>query len=401
MRIPPVIGVVVLVWTAAIVVAFLGVRAQSASTVATIALTGARTLANQIVDARTWNANHGGVYVGIDEQTQPNPHLDVPDRDIVTTNDRELTLVNPAFMTRQIAEIAALRHGTTIHLTSLNPIRPENAPTEWERTALELFETGVSEWSAFESDQEGPSFRYIRAISTEASCLACHEVQGYAVGDVRGGLSVDLPVGSLIRAGLRYRTGMGVALALAWALGIAVVGAVFSGFRHKQKLVDELERLSVTDDLTGLMNRRGFFKFGELQLGLAERLGKLAVVYFFDVDRLKEINDSRGHRVGDRVLRATSELLRSTFRESDLIARYGGDEFVVLTVGNAGEGTRSVISRFRMLCRQHESPSDSYRRFRVSAGWAPVDPKQARPLEIAAAEADKKMYEDKPLPDLP
>ena len=89
---------------------------------------------------RDWNAQHGGVYVRVTENTQPNPYLEHPKRDLETVDGIRLTMVNPAFMTRQIAEIAEAADGVKYHITSLKPIRPANAADPWEAAALAGFE---------------------------------------------------------------------------------------------------------------------------------------------------------------------------------------------------------------------------------------------------------------------
>ena len=99
----------------------------------------ARAFFQQIVMTRFWNAAHGGVYVPITEKTKPNPYLDDPDRDIISVDGLKLTKVNPAYMTRQIGEIAYKKNLVWFHITSLKPIRPQNAPDYWELQALNLF----------------------------------------------------------------------------------------------------------------------------------------------------------------------------------------------------------------------------------------------------------------------
>ena len=158
-----------------------------------IAFQTARSLFDQVVLSRAWNSGHGGVYVPVTENTKPNPYLEDPLRDVQTREGLKLTKINPAFMTRQIAEIAASRNGVRFHITSLKPIRAANKPTEWERVWLETFEKGFSEQGEFVEQDSLTSFRYMAPLVTETSCLKCHAKQGYKVGDVRGGISVILP----------------------------------------------------------------------------------------------------------------------------------------------------------------------------------------------------------------
>jgi hypothetical protein len=158
-----------------------------------LALQTSRAFFDQIVLSRAWNAGHGGVYVPVTENTQPNPYLDDPLRDLETSKGLKLTKINPAFMTRQIAEIAANEKGVQFHITSLKPIRPGNKPADWKRIWLESFEKGIMEQGGFVRGDSNTNFRYMAPLITESSCLKCHAKQGYKVGDIRGGISVILP----------------------------------------------------------------------------------------------------------------------------------------------------------------------------------------------------------------
>ena len=153
---------------------------------------------------RDWNASHGGVYVPVTEQVQPNPYLDHPQRDQTTVEGRELTLVNPSFMTRQIAELAEKTSGVHFRITSQQPLRPANAPDPWEAEALLLFSAGkqkdrfgfVGDFS-FNGGMR-PAFRYMAPLFVKPSCLGCHEKLGNQLGDIRGGISVSMPAEELL-----------------------------------------------------------------------------------------------------------------------------------------------------------------------------------------------------------
>ena len=143
---------------------------------------------------RLWNTQHGGVYVPVSEKTVPNPYLDTPDRDVTTLSGLHLTLVNPAYMTRQVHELSEKEFGIHGHITSLNPIRPENAPDPWETQALQAFERGEKEVSSVEDFKGEPHLRLMRPLVTEKGCLKCHGSPGYKEGDIRGGISVSIPM---------------------------------------------------------------------------------------------------------------------------------------------------------------------------------------------------------------
>ena len=154
----------------------------------------ARTLLAQLVHTRTWNARHGGVYVLIRPHVQPNPYLDDHERDLTSENGLRLTKINPAYMTRQIAEIAAEQNGAQFHITSLTPVRPDNRAADWERRWLEDFRNGSVDHGSFIKTSEGTQFRYMAPLLVREECLRCHAKQGYELGDIRGGISLTLPM---------------------------------------------------------------------------------------------------------------------------------------------------------------------------------------------------------------
>ncbi len=158
-----------------------------------VATEGLRNMFRMVVLMRSWNAGHGGIYVPVTDQTQPNPYLVHPRRDLVTQDGQRLTLVNPAFMTRQLAEIANISEGAIFHITSLKPIRPQNTADPWESSALRSFEQGAKEQVAVVPVDAGAQLRYMAPLTVKPPCMTCHAQQGYQVGDIRGGISVSLP----------------------------------------------------------------------------------------------------------------------------------------------------------------------------------------------------------------
>ena len=170
---------------------------------------------------RLWATSHGGVYVPVTEQTPPSPYLaHVEERDITTPSGRALTLMNPAYMTRQVHEMGQDQYGLRGHITSLNPIRTENEPDEWERQALETFTDANDELSSVEDIDGVPHLRLMRPLITKAPCLKCHSEQGYKVGDVRGGISVSVPLPPLAAIARHQSSRLIIGLALLWLLGL-------------------------------------------------------------------------------------------------------------------------------------------------------------------------------------
>lgn len=157
----------------------------------------------------------------------------------------------------------------------------------------------------------------------------------------------------------------------------------------------ELERLSFTDQLTGLLNRRGLRTLAEKQLALARRTGRPLSVLYADVDNLKVLNDRFGHEIGDLALVAMATALSRSVRTADIVARIGGDEFVVLLPDRAGESDGGILDRVNhQLSRElgtMEPPID----LSFSIGWADFDPSRHDDLNQLLREADSNMYVNK------
>ncbi|MFN7959343.1 MAG: DUF3365 domain-containing protein [Holophagaceae bacterium] len=196
---------------------------------------------------RRWASERGGVYAPLDEKTPSNPHLaGRPDRDITTTGGKALTLVNPAYMTRMVHELGEKEYGLKGHITSLNPIRPENAPDAWERKALESFEHGVRNYSEVVRQDGKPILRFMGAFLVEPSCLGCHAQQGYQVGEVRGGISVTVPVGAGVAAiGLSHNDISQLFIVGFWALGSIGISLwarrLVRSAQEQQAMLDKVE----------------------------------------------------------------------------------------------------------------------------------------------------------------
>lgn len=209
------------VWTMAAAAVLVGDRNDRQSFLASNALNSARATFEKDIAFRRWAARHGGVYVPVTPENPPNPYLTVPERDIVTPSGRALTLMNPAYMNRQVYEISSSYSGAPQgHITSLNPLRPENAPDSWEKKALSSFEKGQPEFSEFQTIDGKPYFRFMRPLKAEKSCLKCHAGQGYREGDIRGGISVSIPVSDMMASSAQSGTRHSGIVIIVWLLGI-------------------------------------------------------------------------------------------------------------------------------------------------------------------------------------
>ena len=161
------------------------------------------------------------------------------------------------------------------------------------------------------------------------------------------------------------------------------------------ELQRQLVELTVTDDLTGLTNRRGFIHRATERMKVARRTGERLVVIFADIDGLKKVNDTLGHEVGSEMIVDTAELLRDSFRQTDILARWGGDEFVVLMGRVTKLSPEVVVARFRKKLASLNKRAHRPYNLSVSLGLAPVDLRSGASLYEIIDEADKEMYKKK------
>lgn len=162
---------------------------------------------------------------------------------------------------------------------------------------------------------------------------------------------------------------------------------------ERKQAEEQVQRLSLTDELTGLLNRRGFHLLAGQALKTARRvMADLSLVYI-DLDGLKRVNDALGHQAGDTMLVDTAQLLKATFRESDLIARIGGDEFTILAVGE--ETPESMLARLQKALMQFNKGSSSPYPLSFSIGTVRCLPQEDKSLLELLADADALMYQEK------
>ncbi len=156
----------------------------------------------------------------------------------------------------------------------------------------------------------------------------------------------------------------------------------------------ELSNLALTDELTGLYNRRGFVSLTERQLKLGRRSGREMLLFFIDVDGLKRINDSFGHSEGDLALTRTAEVLGKTFRDSDVLARLGGDEFAALAIEASDHSEATITARLRQNL-ETASTNESRYLLSLSLGVVRFDPRTTTSIAQFMLQADRTMYEAK------
>lgn len=158
---------------------------------------------------------------------------------------------------------------------------------------------------------------------------------------------------------------------------------------------DEMRRLALTDELTGLHNRRGFLSLAEHTLKVAQRNETDCLLFYADVDDLKKVNDSLGHHVGSSMIAEAAVILRSVFRDSDIVARVGGDEFAVLAIGNTAGNTGLLMNRLLTKLAAFKEAERRPYTLSLSIGVASFIPGSGHTVEQLMRQADHVMYEQK------
>jgi diguanylate cyclase (GGDEF)-like protein len=217
----------------------------------------------------------------------------------------------------------------------------------------------------------------------------------------RGILGLPVLAGDEVPAVLEFFTESPAApdaemLEIMSSIGVQV-GRVFErelARAQQEEQTRKIESLSVTDELTGLHNRRGFLTMAAQQLKLSRRAKESCHLFFMDMDGLKRINDELGHGAGDAALQEVARVLRGAFREPDIVARLGGDEFVAFAPC-ASSAAESVTERIQERLKGHIAGEDPRYPLRVSVGLTCVDPQSNVPIDDVLAAADEAMYEKK------
>ena len=225
-------GLIIVLWFFIVIASYFLNITTIQKNIDKIALGQGQAFFNEIQTTRAWNAKHGGVYVSITEETQPNPFLDIPNREIyIDSLGIALTKVNPAYMTRQIANITHINNNVTYHITSLKPIRPKNKADNWEHIQLNKFETGTKE--SFEYIKNDGVFRYMSPLKVNHNCMKCHAKQGYKIGNIRGGISVTIPASNYVNITSDQKIFILIIHIIALFIGVIVI-FLFQIYSQKQ-----------------------------------------------------------------------------------------------------------------------------------------------------------------------
>ena len=329
-----------LAWTIIVSLSFTWNYHEASKEQEKVALESSRTFFEYITITRIWNARHAGIYVPITEETQPNPYLEDPLRELKISDQLTLTKINPAYMTRQIAEIATQRDGVQFHMSSLNPINPNNQPSKLEKKILLEFENGLREKGMFINENNQKYYFYMAPLMTTQSCLVCHAKQGYKDGDVRGAISVTYP----------YLMQFPYLTLLVGHLLIGLTGLILIFIANKKltKAYQIIQKQAIFDEVTEIPNRRSFSERFENEFKRHSRDQQPLSLIMADIDKFKIFNDTYGHLSGDNCLNRVAQTIQKTLkRPSDFCARYGGEEFVILLPDTEMKGAEQLAEKLR------------------------------------------------------
>lgn len=288
--------------------------------------------ADLLLHMKMWNFDYGGVYVEKKGKVESNSYLLRLgiNPDMKAEGGRIFTVRNHAIMINEISRRSEQQDGVKFHITSLKPLDPHNAPDGYERMALQKFAQGAREMHRIEGERL-PTFRYLRPLYADQSCLECHTTQGYKIGSVIGAISITIPMDKPLRETNTNK--MLILLAAVITVGSLVGTSYFLTWRLVIKLSEvqnHLKKQATTDELTGLNNRRQIMKRLEEEFHRALRLDGPLCLIILDIDYFKWINDTYGHPFGDLVLKGAADSMQASVRSYDIVGRVGGEEFMVI-----------------------------------------------------------------------
>lgn len=227
-------------WTFVIVVLFVVNVVSNRRQVLETARTQARSIYQRDVIDRHWVAGLGGVYVPITKNTQPNPYMpDYPGRDVTTTTGEKLTLVIPIYLTRLIFDLSAEICNVKGHITSMRPVRPKNRPDKWETSAFVAFARGEKEVSSVEKIGGESYLRLMTPLMTDKECLQCHAKDGYRAGEIRGGISVAVPMQQLWIISWQNIILSTISFAILWLAGLS---GIFTGATRLRLTIQQRDK---------------------------------------------------------------------------------------------------------------------------------------------------------------
>ncbi len=232
-------------------------------------------------------------------------------------------------------------------------------------------------------------------LITEASCLQCHAKQGYKVGDVRGGISVEFDTHDLERTMKRNSAIVAALAAITIALLLTLIFSLFGRLRKQLSQARRLLQILATiDPLTGAYNRRQVQHHFANELNRHVRGQHPLSCIMVDIDHFKAVNDTYGHKIGDDVLRKVTSRIASLLRAYDVVGRYGGEEFLVILPETGSQEAAAIAERLReSVAQTAKANGDQGRPVTISLGVATDHPGDT--IDTMTQRADSALYRAK------
>jgi diguanylate cyclase (GGDEF)-like protein len=347
---------------------------------------------------KKWNFDYGGVYVEKTNGVKSNVYLEKLgiNPDIQCLDKRVLTIRNHAIMTSEISRRSEQADGVKFRLTSLWPLDPANTPDSFEQNGLKLFGKDKREHSEMDTDAVRPVFRLISPLFAEKSCLGCHRGHSIREGDILGAVSISIPIKDLLKE--TRHTRLIILISAITLIGFLIAITYFmtlSLAKDLKNAQDRLQTMALTDELTGLNNRRQVMARLEEEFQRARRLGESICLISVDIDHFKTINDSYGHPFGDLILKHVAGRMLNSVRPYDIVGRVGGEEFLIVAPASPSDEAVSLAGRIISAIRQ-ESMSEGKIRVTVtaSAGVAVITSDDTNTDDLLKR-ADRALYQAK------
>jgi diguanylate cyclase (GGDEF)-like protein len=351
--------------------------------------------------AKAWNFQSGGVYVEKSLRVQSNAYLKKLgiNPDVLCSDGRTFTIRNHAIMISEISDLSEKQeNGVTFRISSPWPLDPDNALDAFERSGLALLNKEKRDHYDVIEGNGKVNFRYLTPLYAETSCLGCHRGLSLRPGDILGVISISIPIEHLLAQTRQTR----VIIFLSALLSIGLLTAVIYVLTLRlavalDKAQQQLKTQALTDELTGLSNRRQVMDRLEQEFRRAIRIGEPICVISLDIDHFKKINDTYGHLFGDMVLKKIAERMQNSLRPYDTVGRVGGEEFLIVAPATPSDEALSLAQRVLLAinCVPMEDGTSSVT-VTASAGVAVISNDDAE-AEDLLRKADRSLYEAKAL----
>ncbi len=348
---------------------------------------------------KAWNLDNGGVFVEKSEKVRSNVYLKQLgiDPDMQCRDGKTLTIRNHAIMISEISHISENNNGgVRFRITSPWPLDPGKSLDSFERTGLETLNKKNTEYFKVIEHSGKNYFRYLSPLFAEASCLGCHRGLPIRPGDILGVVSISIPIDNLISETRKSR--VIIFLSAIFSIGLLMTAIYFLTLRLAialDKAQHQLQTQALTDELTGLSNRRQVMTRLEQEFHRAVRVREPICVISLDIDHFKKVNDTYGHLFGDLVLRKVAERMQACLRTYDTVGRVGGEEFLIVAPASPAEEAISLAERvIDSISSEPMQDGNTSITVTASAGVAVIGMNDAEADDLLRR-ADRSLYEAK------